>query len=290
MPTTPTLRFGRDHQGRDRWALANCVCNPAPRCWTNHHCGNNKPRTVQAYIIRMLLANGYWAYRPERVESYYTRSGWVSVEWPYSSASFPHWFPPRGFWPYENYVKRAGGQPEQRPPVQHRRIKVEQLYGSCEGAWHTLCPKPAELQKRCGKKTPGNIRGTAVSAPRRNRVVVATTRCAASNRKRLQVTDDPVKDGRELVTTKDDKLPSDKWHLCPPRRRDAVSIVSREELELQRIRILLAGESDMCVEILLSDIIHDAPVYSVKLVAGKKRARKLTPPGSRPHRPLSAPE
>lgn len=274
MATPPTIRFGRDRQGRDRWALANGVCNSAPRRWTNHLCGDHKleHRTVQAYIISMLLANGYWAYRPERVDVY-TGPGCVPGEWPYSSTSFYHWFSPRGFWRYENYVKRAGGQPGQRPAVQYRKTEVEQCYSSCIGVWNSSWPRPSELKRRRGRAPSRNITSTADSVPRRDRIAVET-RCAA-RRPRLQVTDDPVRNGRELAATRDNKLPSDMWRLRQLRRRDGVSIVSRDKLELQRI--LVVSKPDGCVDISLDDIVYDMPIYYIKVAVRDKRGRKLTP-------------
>ncbi|KAK0707636.1 hypothetical protein B0H67DRAFT_556301 [Lasiosphaeris hirsuta] len=245
-----------------------------------------------SYIVRMMLANGYWSYGPEEL-------------WRLPGA-WPHLYPRRGPGsPRDPWSGRRGAVDEGRVSLsylpkgqkrvaeEHRRIEVSDEVWAKE-SWDALwqwddAPVPGHRRRlrRRLERSGCRVRWKEVrnlekeedeeeeeeeEEEKRERVPVGAAPVATApvTKSPVKLWDDPVEDGKELAAAAEVLLPSDKPY---PRNLGGVDVISREELEmadLWRQGVLSQAEEDLT----LNSIVHDEPTYAVKVIQRKKRGKR----------------
>ncbi|KAK5662355.1 hypothetical protein OQA88_8265 [Cercophora sp. LCS_1] len=251
-------------------------------------------------IIRIILSNGYWAYRPI-----------LPVGAPPFQIPRPNprpkqreqvtWSNPRGEWRASiYYFGKTSNDSRNVAQLEHRRIGVSEgcNYWAYDNSWDKNTPPPTERHRKklervkirerhglpvgCTRivlpPTYGDATGLEVGEKKVEEKEVGVV-LNARPRSATRLRDDPVENGKELAAA-GDELPSDRWRLMDnvARPTDArVVVLSNEERELQDV-INEIKIQDAVEDLSLDSIVHEHPLYSIKVVPkrrGRKNAREV---------------
>ncbi|KAK1754205.1 hypothetical protein QBC47DRAFT_385938 [Echria macrotheca] len=258
------MKIARDRAGRP-------LTEPKQPRWMRHHGTKAKnPDSVDGYIIRILLANGYWAYRPEQLAH-------LTGNQPHQIFVGGHYFRPRIILTYGVGMYHRGRVHQSRPDC--RRIGLDRDYNAWETAWYyNELPRQEHRKerlvlRRLAERRLAERRHATRIEPEQSDLTAKDTTPTASQPHRHRVTDDPMQDGLELAAAENLRLPSDR-QLSGSGTRSGVRIISRDEKEIEDA--LRCGVfSDEVGELSLNSIVHDEPAYSIRFVPTKRKRKTL---------------
>lgn len=243
---------------------------PTPR-WMRHHTPSHPPdRPDTGYIIRMRLTNGYWAYRPDRLADLAAQFDWhhPNSGGPWRDLTLPQRKIPlrEGAYLWAGVGPARSGEAEGTKKGRMMR-RLERTVMSrvrdggvkwgldAQGRWVLEMERDRRGRDAAWKEEEGD------GKEREKEEVL------------LKLRDDPVESGRELAAA-GDVLPSDAWRGGNRAMDRGVSVISRENKELDDLRrAIAASEEDLSV----GGIVHDEPVYSVRVIPLRRKGWKGSP-------------
>ena len=200
-------------------------------------------RAEHGYIVRSRLENGYWCYRPGRIDDMVRQS--LAAE----PNLRKHKIPWGGYYPRptDAQVREA----VMAVPEGRRIWLRERFYTSGDGPVGLL--KGGTTSRKEGP-APGKVESRRTKGGRRMKLR----------------DDDQVGSGMELARG-EDQLPSDEWRRTRLRgdRGRGVLVITREEKEVEDLRKVVRESEGADVE-----MVREEPVYSVRVVPRRRKGKR----------------